>query len=505
MKSPEIGIAALRSARPVVEVRPNRCYSFGPFRLDPQSRVFTKDGVPIPLTAKAMEVLLLLLDRSGETVTKSELRTGVWGSAVVDDNNLNQCVSAIRKALGERPGEHRYILTVTGVGYRFIAPVTVGLKAEPEEKSVKPSFSPRLSSVAATSRAVHGVMAALLLAVVASAWIAQHRPAPLVMPATLGPLPHDSQALEFYLEGRRVARERFLPNLNRAINLFQRAVDKDPNFALAYAGLADIYAVRAADGQAEPETIQLAEAAARKALALDPALAEAHVSLGLVNYARWDWKEAEREYADALRIDPSNARALMRSAMVSFVMGRFPEGESRLHEAQLLNPSDGAIAGMLCELYYYWRRYDDCIRMADRILQFDPANAGFAYLRKAEVLVREGRYAEAEVAAQHYAKSSPPNDVTAQVLTASVEARGDKARFEKRFQEILKAHPSQYFSPYNLACMYAAAGDKENAFRQLEIAYREHITDLVSLKWEPGFDSIRSDSRYANLLARMGL
>src|SRR5581483_2628685 len=100
---------------------PDSYYSFGPFQLDPHSRVLTNAGERVRITAKALEVLLMLVERGGETVTKTQLRAAVWGSSAVEDNNLNQCVSAIRKALGERAGEHEYILTLTGVGYRFIA------------------------------------------------------------------------------------------------------------------------------------------------------------------------------------------------------------------------------------------------------------------------------------------------------------------------------------------------------------------------------------------------
>lgn len=100
-------------------------YQFGRFRLCARSRVLLKDGARVALTAKAMELLLVLLERRGETVTKEELRMAVWGSsAVVEENNLNQCISAIRKALGEARGQYEYVLTVTGIGYRFVAAVT---------------------------------------------------------------------------------------------------------------------------------------------------------------------------------------------------------------------------------------------------------------------------------------------------------------------------------------------------------------------------------------------
>lgn len=492
-------ILEMPSARIIAQDDADSFYSFGPFRLDPRSLVLTKDGLRVPLTSKATEVLLQLVERNGTTVAKAELRAAVWGASPVEDNNLNQCVSAIRKALGERPGEHQYLMTVTGVGYRFVA--SVACVSKEQSGNAKPA-----EPIASGDRRRPVLFAAtvvIVVAVLAGAWIAPHGRA--TPPTNLEVLPHNREALEPYLTGRRIERGRSLADLDQAIQLFQRAIDKDPKFALAYAALADAYGIKVANGLASPENLRAGETAATQALALDPTLADAHSSLGLLKYARWDWRGAEREYERALRLDPSNARALMRSAMVSFVLGRFSEAESRLHKAQLLNPSNGAITGMLCELYYYSRRYGDCIRQADQIIQFDPADEAFAWLRKTAALVQLRRFPEAGIAARNYAKAAPNEHINSQVLLLWASSRGDRTAFEPRYREILKAHSGQYYSPYDMAATYAGIGDKENAFRELEIAYQQHVTDLVSLKWEPMFDSIRSDPRYANLLDRMGL
>src|SRR6185437_11207607 len=98
-------------------------YRFGPFCLDPGRGVLLRDGERVPLTAKSLAMLVALVERAGERVAKSELLDAVWGHTAVEENSLNQCISAVRKALGERRGQHEYILTITGVGYRFVAPV----------------------------------------------------------------------------------------------------------------------------------------------------------------------------------------------------------------------------------------------------------------------------------------------------------------------------------------------------------------------------------------------
>src|SRR6516162_4045255 len=99
-------------------------YQFGPFLLERKRRVLLRSGERVPLTSKPLETLLVLVERAGETVSKNELLDHVWGETAVEENNLNKSISAIRRALGERRGDHQYVATVPGIGYRFVAPVT---------------------------------------------------------------------------------------------------------------------------------------------------------------------------------------------------------------------------------------------------------------------------------------------------------------------------------------------------------------------------------------------
>jgi DNA-binding winged helix-turn-helix (wHTH) protein len=152
---------------------------------DSRSQVLSKDGVRIPITTKALEVLLLV-ESHGETVSKAQLRAAVWGGIAVEDNNLNQSVSAIRKALGERPGEQKYILTVTRFGYRFVAPDTSISKCSPEP--VTPAASSNRRHILFT------VLPVLLLVGLAGGWVA-HRRAAASRAASI--VPHNTQAFEF--------------------------------------------------------------------------------------------------------------------------------------------------------------------------------------------------------------------------------------------------------------------------------------------------------------------
>lgn len=494
---------------------PDSYYSFGPFELHPHSRILTNAGERVRITAKAFEVLLILVERRGETMTKAQLRAAVWGTATVDDNNLNQCISAIRKALGERASQHEYILTVTGVGYRFIAPVTFASRkpaSTPEDDPGEDSSTPIVAPPVISShrpRLVFASIAAIVLvilawAVLAPTWMAR-RGAVSRADSKLEPLPltRNQQALDLYVEGRRIVRDRRVPELNRAIRYFQSAVAKDPNFALAYAWLSETYAIEVANGAVSPDMLQLGENAANKALALDPSLADAHASLGLLKYSRWDWQGANRELTTALQLEPNNSRALARSALVSFALGRFPEAESRLRRAQALDPSNGSIAGMLGEIYYYERHYDACIHEAEHILQFDSANVAFAWDLKARALLLAGRIPEARRAAEKDAALSPES-ISAQLMVAWLGSDENSVRFAPILHHVLKRRTVRYISPYVLAGWYALQNDKDDAFSQLEIAYGQRVTDLVSLRWDPSFDSIRGDPRYSDLLARMG-
>src|SRR5271154_946840 len=151
-------------------------YWFGTFCLDPNRRVLLRDGERLPLTAKSLATLVALVERAGETVTKSELLDAVWQHTAVEENSLNQCVSAVRKALGERRGQHEYIVTITGVGYRFVAPVTKVPVAkvdehipneppEPAPLAIPPAVGPRQRTTFALLRKVAAIAAVLALAV----------------------------------------------------------------------------------------------------------------------------------------------------------------------------------------------------------------------------------------------------------------------------------------------------------------------------------------------------
>jgi DNA-binding winged helix-turn-helix (wHTH) protein len=145
-------------------------YWFGPFCLNPNRGVLLRDGERVPLTAKSLATLVALLERAGETVTKSELLDAVWEHTAVEENSLNQCISAVRKALGERRGQHEYIVTITGVGYRFVAPAArvpvarVDEPVEPAPDAVPPVAGPPRGKTFDPLRKVAVVAALLVLA-----------------------------------------------------------------------------------------------------------------------------------------------------------------------------------------------------------------------------------------------------------------------------------------------------------------------------------------------------
>ncbi|MGH9640337.1 MAG: tetratricopeptide repeat protein, partial [Bryobacteraceae bacterium] len=289
-------------------------------------------------------------------------------------------------------------------------------------------------------------------------------------------LHENPKARALYLQARFLLRTRGAgPHYPKAEPLFQKAIEIDPNYAKAYAGLADYFAYRVANHIVEPGTeLQEGIAAARKAMALDPNLAEAHAALGLLKFCAWDFGSAKAEYAMALRIDPNLATAYNRRALVEYAQGDFPDAEQDLLRARDLDPLNLNEAATLIELYYYWRRYGDALRLANQVLAADP---NYEYARYLEMRVRwaQGRREEAARLARSLAARGDENP-----LTLMLAGRRD---WRERLAKLHAADAS-------IAIYYAAADDKKDCFRYLERAFADRDPDLISLRWDPVYDTI---------------
>ncbi len=287
---------------------------------------------------------------------------------------------------------------------------------------------------------------------------------------------------------------------------FQQAIDKDPNYALAYAGLADSYNMLGGfDALAPAEAYPKAREAAEKALKLDESLAEAHTALAMVKLAYdWEFPAAAREFQRALEIDPSYSDAHKMNSYYLAAMGRFDEALREMKRAQELDPlSLEKIAGT-GEILYYQHQYDQAIEQYRKALEMDP-NSGFVHWALGRPFMAQGKYDEAIVEFQKAIPLSGDSpDETAELARAyALSGRRDKA--QKILEELKRQSEHKHVAPTVMAAIYGALGDKTQAFASLNKAFNERDFLLVLLNVEPMFDPLRSDSRFVELSRRVGL
>ena len=314
------------------------------------------------------------------------------------------------------------------------------------------------------------------------------------------------EAYELYLKGRYFWGKRTKAGLEQGINYFEQAIHSDPNFALAYAGLADSYNLLDDWGKTAPrDSFPKARAAAEKAIALDDSLAEAHVSLAMVRAAYdWDWTGAEQEFRRAIDLNPNYATAHQWYGLLLASLGRFPEAEIEVRRAQQLEPLSPIINMAVAEVFTWERRYDDAIAEYKKIIELDPSFSG-AYGNLAEVYAAKGVYAEALIT---WKKKFALNGETeyARDMDKLYARSGYAGILRAELNYDLSARASgEYSNPVGIAEMYAALGDTPHAFEWLQKAYEEHSSGMQFLNTDAHFDSIRSDPKFQYWLTTVGL
>jgi TolB-like protein/Tfp pilus assembly protein PilF len=317
-------------------------------------------------------------------------------------------------------------------------------------------------------------------------------------------------AYDLYLKGRYAWNKRTRPDLETAISYLNEAIAKDPSYALAYSGLADAYSVLPNYAASPSENFPKSNAAARKALELDPTLAHPHAVLG-VNETQYDWDFAggEAEFKKALELDPSDASAHQWYAeSLDRIGGRQQEALAEINRARQLDPQSPVITRELGGILTTAGQYDQAIAICQKLVADDPtfeiahdclAKAYWAkhmYPQVVEEFKIEGRL------------SGIPEEVGfADALDQGFRSAGWKGALTKAiaYREAQRIKAGDYFSAEEIAVMYADLGDKDQAFRWLNIAYQEHDWLLIGLKTFIPFAPLRSDPRFAELAHKIGL
>lgn len=310
-------------------------------------------------------------------------------------------------------------------------------------------------------------------------------------------------AYDAYLKGREEWNRGTEQSWGMARQYFEQAVQIDPNYASAYAGLANYY--WSTDELPPAVATQKAKQYALKALEIDPSLSEAHMSLGTVRfYADWKWQDAERDFKHARELAPGNAEAHRMYSTYLTAMGRSDEALAESRRAQELDPLSVSAKVTIGWTYYYAGKYDQALEQCAAVLESDPNSVGALDCMGLSHLAK-GAYAKAIEECQK-AVSLSGNDVNKSVGLARAYALSGQAAAARRVLEELRDRAKRSYVPPSLfAEIYVALGDKEQGLQWLERAYRERDHYLARLKVEPAFDPIRSDPSFQALMARLGL
>ena len=315
----------------------------------------------------------------------------------------------------------------------------------------------------------------------------------------------DPAAYEAYLKGRYYWNKRTAGGMQKALYYFQQAINEDPAYGAAYSGLADCNSGLTWHGFTSPaEALPKANAAALKAIEIDPESAEAHASLALVLHHGWDWPGTEAEFKRALQLDPLYANAHHWYGDYLSVKGRHEEALLEAKRALELDPLNLMIGTWVGLRYYLAHDYDRAIAQGRNTVELDPSFAA-AHLLIGESYVRLGLYEEALLELRNAASLSGDSPLyLAQVAVAEASA-GRRTEALGIVAQLQTISGRRYVSPYGLAQIYAALNDTEQTFKWLQISYDDRAVWMSYLAVDPVFDGLRSDRRFLDMLRRVRL
>jgi DNA-binding winged helix-turn-helix (wHTH) protein/TolB-like protein/Tfp pilus assembly protein PilF len=317
-----------------------------------------------------------------------------------------------------------------------------------------------------------------------------------------------TEAYQLYLRGRYHWNRRTPEGISKAVEYFNQAIQSDPSYAQAYAGLADSYSLLPEIANAPfQESMTKAKAASLKALDIDNTLAEAHVSLAYVKYCEWDSAGIEDEYRRGLALNPNYATGHQWYSEYLVHAGRTDDALKEIKLAQQLDPLSLIINTRIGMTLYYSRRYEEAIEQLRKTLEFDP-DFILTHIFLYASFFEKGMHREAIphlVKGFFHVYSSEERERIEAALTAAFEASGEKGLWEK-VRDLLKSAEKRDFNyPYSMAETYMRLGDKDQAFLWLQKATDVRHPGVGALKVAPVMDGLRTDLRYAELLRRMNL
>ncbi|MCI0404182.1 MAG: tetratricopeptide repeat protein, partial [Acidobacteria bacterium] len=308
--------------------------------------------------------------------------------------------------------------------------------------------------------------------------------------------PVNPEAYRHYVLGRHHWNKRTREGFEKAAEHFQQAVDLDPTYAPAYAGLADVYAVQPGWGFAPPsEGYPRARAVALKALELDESLAEAYATLGLIKQFDRDWRGAEQDLQRALELNPNYARAHEEYGVLLTILGNHEEAIAELESAERLEPLLPIVSHLLGRSLYHARQYDRAIQQLRKTVEMHPEfSLSFVFLGAA--YAHMGMHAEALAAAEKGSRH-PEVDTEYGYVAWTYAQSGRKAEAQRALRRLLELSRQQYIDAGTIAIIYVGLGQNQEALKWLERAYEQRGSSrILHLKVDPVFDPLRDDPRF---------
>jgi TolB-like protein/Tfp pilus assembly protein PilF len=568
-------------------------FRFREFELDISAYELRRGGQPVHLERHPMDLLILLVERRRQLVSRADIAKLLWDSSVFVDVEMgvNTTIRKLRQALRDSRESPAFVETISGKGYRFIAPVDAVLperhqetiesvavlpftndSADPDAEYLSDGITETLINnlsqiwnlrVVARStvfrykgkqadpqkagselhvRAVvsgrllqHGstliVRAELMdVATGAQLWGGQYNRQAEDVFLLQGDLSReiseklqlqltgdqkqrltkryteDPEAYRLYLKGRYHWNKRSADGFQKAVEYFRQALDKDPAYSLAYAGLADTYAYLPFFHVVPPrEAMPKAKTAAAKAVEIEDHLAEPHVSLGYVSFTYdGDWSAAGKHFEQALALNPAYTGAHTFYAFYLSSLGRSEEALAVAKRAVDRDPASPAVSHSLAVQLYLARQFDQAIEQAHNTLEMD-ARFAISYQVLGEVYLSKGMYREALLALEQFSALSRSSATSRALLAYSHARLGEHSAALRIIEELTAASKHSLVPALLFALIYAALDDQDQAFSWLEKAYEERFYRLAYLKVEALWDPLRSDSRFADLLRRVGI
>ncbi|MDQ4122427.1 MAG: winged helix-turn-helix domain-containing protein [Acidobacteriota bacterium] len=313
------------------------------------------------------------------------------------------------------------------------------------------------------------------------------------------------EAYKLYLKGRYFWNQRSIESYFKAIQLFEQSVELDPNFALGYSGIADCYTLlEQREGLLPEEAFPAAERAARKALELNEALAEAHASMALIkNLYRWDWNESEAHYRRAIELNPNYATTYGSYGMLLISEKRFDDAEKTLKKAESLDPTSRSIAIYLAWKFYFARQFDHAIEQSKKALELDPSLTT-PYLILGAVYEQKGMFNESVEAELKRLKRHDPQMIES--LKEAYRKSGIRGFWQKQI-EVIRDKPDRKINvaDYQIATRYALLNQDEETLREIEKGFASRGSMWHLIKVDPAFDALRGNPRFQDLLRILNL